>query len=324
MKKQILITGGAGYIGSHAVAELLDSNYEVIVIDSLENGKIEFVDNRATFYKGNIADRDLLKKIFKENNIHVVMHFAGYIKVDESIKVPEKYYTNNSFATLVLLEEMKEADIKNIIFSSTAAVYGEIENNDKVNEFTKTNPINPYGKSKLLAENIIIDFAKAYDFNYIIFRYFNVIGAHKKYRLGQDIYKTCSLVSNIFKVLKGNNEFFELYGNDYSTKDGTCIRDYIHVVDLVKAHILSINLLEKNESEIFNLGNEKGFSVLEILQAIEKIKNIKIPYKVSERRKGDPSSVIACSKKANEMLLWKPEYTNIEDMIKTMVIYNEL
>lgn len=234
----ILVTGGAGFIGSHAVVELLDSGYEVVVVDTLENGYIEFVDKRAKFYRGNVRDEELMNKIFSENNITAVMHFAGYIKVGESVENPDKYYYNNTYTTLLLLQYMKKNNIKNIVFSSTAAVYGEIQGDKKVDELFETKPINPYGKSKAMAENIIIDMSKAYNFNYAIFRYFNVAGAHEKYDIGQKGDGVTALISLVLKKVKNNNYELEVYGNDYDTIDGTGVRDYIHVVDLVRAHIL--------------------------------------------------------------------------------------
>lgn len=316
MKKTILVTGGAGYIGSHATVELLDIGYNVVVIDSLENGNQDFIDNRAKFYKGNVRDEKLMLRIFKENNIFAVMHFAGYIKVEESVIFPEKYYENNIYTTLLLLKYMKKYDVRNIIFSSTAAVYGEIMTSTPVKEKDPTNPINPYGKSKLMAENIIIDFAKAYNFNYSIFRYFNVAGAHEKYKIGQTKNGATALITLILKAIQ-EGEVLKVFGNDYNTIDGTGVRDYIHVVDLVKAHILSLKLLEKNQSDIFNLGNGRGFSVLEIIKATEKITNKKVKYQIVDRRKGDPASVVASSEKAKEILKWEPLYTNIQDIISS-------
>ena len=311
----ILVTGGAGFIGSHAVVELLDSGYEVVVIDSLENGYIEFVDKRAKFYQGNVRDGELMDKIFSENNITAVMHFAGYIKVGESVIKPDKYYYNNTYTTLLLLEYMKRNGVKNIVFSSTAAVYGEVQGDKMVDETFPTSPINPYGKSKFMAENIIQDMAKAYEFNYAIFRYFNVAGAHEKYAIGQKGDGVTALISLVLKKVKNNNYGLEVYGDDYPTVDGTGVRDYIHVVDLVRAHILAIKMLEKDKSGIFNLGNGNGFSVLEIINSAEKVTGKKIEYTVVERRPGDPASVVASAAKAREVLGWKPEYTDINRII---------
>ena len=209
------------------------------------------------------------------------MHFAGYIKVGESIKDPIKYYENNTFGTLLLLKSMLKNNIKN--------------------------PINPYGKSKLMAEDIIIDFANTYDFNYVIFRYFNVAGAHKKYDIGQKDKDITSLIALVLKVASGEKETLEVYGNDYPTKDGTGVRDYIHVVDLVKAHVLSLNILKKKKSSIYNLGN--GFSVFDVIKTTEKVTNKKINYKISPRRKGDPAIVVASSTKAEVELGWKKQNT---------------
>lgn len=316
MKRQVLVTGGAGYIGSHAVVELLDKGYSVVVVDNLENGFFEYVDKRAKFYQADIRDKDTLNRIFKENEISVVLHFAGYIKVPESIEDPAKYYNNNVYGTLCLLETMKENHVKRIVFSSTAAVYGNVESDEKVDEKHPKRPINPYGKSKLMAENIILDFAKAYNFNYSIFRYFNVAGAHEKYLIGQTGKGVTALVTLTLKAIK-YNRVLNVFGNDYPTKDGTGVRDYIHVVDLVNAHILSIKMLEGSENGIFNLGNENGFSVLEIIKAVEEITKQKVRYEVISRRKGDPAMVVASSKKAKEILKWQPKYTNILDIVRT-------
>lgn len=313
----ILVTGGAGFIGSHAVVELLNTGYEVAVIDSLENGYIEFVDKRAKFYEGNVRDEELMDKIFSENDITAVMHFAGYIKVGESVEKPDKYYHNNTYTTLLLLQYMKKNGIKNIIFSSTAAVYGEVQGDKKVDESFETKPINPYGKSKFMAENIIIDMAKAYGFNYAIFRYFNVAGAHEKYELGQKGDGVTALISLVLKKVKNDSYGLEVYGNDYPTADGTGVRDYIHVVDLVRAHILAIKMLEKNESGIFNLGNGNGFSVLEIINSAEKVTGKKIDYRIVERRPGDPASVVASAEKARDILGWQPEYVDIDRIVSS-------
>ena len=311
----ILVTGGAGFIGSHAVVELLDRKYEVVVVDSLENGYIEFVDKRAKFYQGNIRDERLMDKIFSENHITAVMHFAGYIKVQESVEKPDKYYFNNVYSTLLLLQYMNKHNIKHIVFSSTAAVYGEVNGNKKVDESFATQPINPYGRSKLMAENIIIDMAKSYNFNYAIFRYFNVAGAHTKYNIGQKGDGVTALISLVLKKVKNASYSLEVYGNNYPTVDGTGVRDYIHVVDLVKAHILAINFLEKGNSGIFNLGNGNGFSVLEIINSAEKITGKKIDYKIVEKRLGDPASVVASSRKARDTLGWIPEYSDIDKIM---------
>lgn len=315
--KNILVTGGAGYIGSHAVVELLDAGYNVIVLDNLENGFIELVDKRAKFYKGDIREIPTFENVFAENKIDAVMNFAGYIKVGESVDEPNKYYLNNTYGVMNIIEMMRKYNVKNIIFSSTAAVYGEVKCDGLVYEDYPTDPINPYGASKLMAERVIIDAAKAFGLNYSIFRYFNVGGAHEKYHIGQKGDGVTALIPIILQVAKGEREKLEIYGNDYPTKDGTGIRDYIHVVDLVRAHIAAIPSLEKNISGIYNLGNGNGFSVLEMLESARKITGEKIDAKIIERRAGDPASVVAASDKAREILGWKPEYTDVSKIIET-------
>lgn len=315
--KNILVTGGAGYIGSHAVVELLDAGYNVIVLDNLENGYIELVDKRAKFYKGDIRNISSFENVFQENKIDAVMNFAGYIKVGESVFEPNKYYLNNTYGVMNIIEVMKKYNVKNIIFSSTAAVYGEVKCDGLVYEDYPTNPINPYGSSKLMAERVILDAAKAYGINYSIFRYFNVGGAHEKYHIGQKGDGVTALIPIILQAAKGEREKLSIYGNNYPTKDGTGIRDYIHVVDLVRAHIAALPVLDKNISGIYNLGNGNGFSVLEMLNAAKKVTNIDIKSEVIEKRAGDPASVVASSEKAREVLGWKPEYTDVEKIIET-------
>lgn len=315
--KNILVTGGAGYIGSHAVVELLDSGYNVIVLDNLENGYIELVDKRAKFYQGDIRDINSFENIFKENEIDAVMNFAGYIKVGESVFEPNKYYLNNTYGVMNVVEVMKKYNVKNIIFSSTAAVYGEVKCDGLVYEDYPTAPINPYGASKLMAERVIIDAAKAYEINYSIFRYFNVGGAHEKYHIGQKGDGVTALIPIILQAAKGERKRLSIYGDDYPTKDGTGIRDYIHVVDLVRAHIAALPALDKNISGIYNLGNGNGFSVLEMLNAAKKVTNVDIKSEVVKKREGDPASVVAASEKARDILGWKPEYTDVEKIIET-------
>ena len=315
--KKVLVTGGAGYIGSHAVVELLDSGYEVIVLDNLENGFRDSVDERAKFYLADVRDISSFEKIFEENKIDVVMHFAGYIKVGESSILPNKYYLNNTYGVMNLIEVMNKYNVKNIIFSSTAATYGEVKGDALVTEEYPQNPINPYGMSKLMAEKIIFDAAKSYGINYSIFRYFNVGGAHEKYPIGQKGEGVTALIAILLQVAKGEREKLEVYGNDYPTKDGTGIRDYIHVVDLVRAHVLAIKALEKNISGVYNLGNGTGFTVLEMLEDARKVTGHPIPTTFGSRRAGDPASVVASSAKAREILGWKPEYTDVSKIIST-------
>jgi len=314
---RVLVTGGAGYIGSHAVVELLDGGYEVIILDNLETGHIELVDSRAKFYKADLREKESLRNVFKKEKIDVVMNFAAYIKVGESVTEPNKYYENNTGGVLNLLEIMKEFNVRNIVFSSTAAVYGEVSGDDLVSESFDSQPINPYGMSKFMAETIIKDSASAYNMNYVIFRYFNVAGAHEKYHIGQIGEGMTSLIPVVLEAAKGERDKVEVFGDTYSTKDGTGVRDFIHVTDLARAHVMAINKLKKEESGLFNLGNGNGFSVFEILDAARRVTGKEIPAVISEKRPGDPACVVACSEKANEDLGWEPEYTNIDDIIKT-------
>lgn len=320
--KNILVTGGAGYIGSHAVAELLDSGYSVVIIDSLENGFMQLVDKRAKFYHGNVQDSNMMDKIFTENKIDAVMHFAGYIKVPESVIEPNKYYMNNTYTVMCLLESMRKNNIKNIVFSSTAAVYGDVKEPEPVDENHSKDPINPYGMSKLMSERIIMDCAKAYGLNYSIFRYFNVGGAHEKHNIGQMGEGITALIPLILKAAKGTIPKLSIYGNDFDTKDGTGVRDYIHVVDLVRAHILSLKKLEEGISGIYNLGNGSGFTVLEMLNAAKEVTKIDIPAEITSRRPGDPPCVIASSEKAIAELGWKPHYADVKDIIRTAWEWN--
>ncbi|MEF9933526.1 MAG: UDP-glucose 4-epimerase GalE [Cetobacterium sp.] len=314
---KILVTGGAGYIGSHATAELLDAGYEVIVLDNLENGYMDLVDSRSKFYKGDVRVPESFEIVFKENDIDAVMHFAGYIKVGESVDEPLKYYENNTYGVMNVLEIMKKYSVKNIVFSSTAAVYGEVKCDGLVLEEYPTNPINPYGASKLMAERIIIDSAKAFGINYSIFRYFNVGGAHEKHYIGQKGEGVTALIPILLQVAKGERKQLEIYGNDYNTPDGTGIRDYIHVVDLVRAHIAALPVLKENISGIYNLGNGNGFSVLEMLESARKVTGEEVKAVFTPRRAGDPAAVVASSQKAREILGWQPTYTDVSVIIDT-------
>jgi UDP-glucose 4-epimerase len=314
---RVLVTGGAGYIGSHAVVELLDGGYEVVVLDNLETGYIELVDSRAKFYRADLREKESLRNVFKKEKIDVVMNFAAYIKVGESVSQPNKYYENNTGGVLNLLEVMKEFNVKHIVFSSTAAVYGEVSGKDLVTENFVTQPINPYGMSKFMAETIIKDSSSAYDMNYVIFRYFNVAGAHEKYSIGQMGEGMTSLIPVVLEAAKGERDKVEVFGDTYNTKDGTGVRDFIHVTDLAKAHVMAINKLKKGESGLFNLGNGNGFSVIEILEAARRVTGREIPSVMSERRLGDPACVVACSQRANQELGWEPKYINIDDIIRT-------
>lgn len=313
---KVLVSGGAGYIGSHAVVQLLDKQYDVVVVDNLSTGHQWAVDKRASFYQCDIRNKKDLDKIFKKEKIDAVMQFAADIVVADSEQNPLKYYDNNVYGTIALLQTMLENNVKNIIFSSTAAVYGNTEK-VPVEEKDPLEPISPYGATKAFVERILDDCRKAYGLNYCVFRYFNVAGAHEKYPIGQNVKKNTALIPIILEVASGERDFVGIFGNDYDTKDGTGIRDFIHVVDLVDAHILGINKLLKNESAIYNLGNGQGFSVLEMIEAARKVTGHPIPTKISPRRDGDIACSIASSEKAKAELGWMPVYTDVEKIIET-------
>ncbi|MDO4279941.1 MAG: UDP-glucose 4-epimerase GalE [Lachnoclostridium edouardi] len=316
MMKNILVAGGAGYIGSHAVVQLLDQGYSVVVADNLSTGHLWAVDQRAKFMEGDIRDAAFMDRVFSEQKIDAVMQFAADIVVAESEQNPLKYYNNNVYGTVALLQAMLKHDVKNIVFSSTAAVYGDTEV-VPVTEEVKVNPISPYGKTKCFVEQILEDCRKAYGFNYCVFRYFNVAGAHEKYAIGQAVKHNTALIPIILEVAAEERESIGVFGNDYNTKDGTGVRDFIHVVDLVDAHILGLNQLEKGESGIFNLGNGQGFTVMEMIEAARAVTGHPVPAVISPRRDGDIAVSIASSEKAKTILGWTPEYTDVKRIIET-------
>lgn len=313
----ILVIGGAGYIGSHTVKELLDQGHDVVVLDNLLTGHQESVDKRAKFEKGDLGNPSDLERVFTNYKIDAVMHFAANSLVGESVQDPMKYYQNNVSATLTLLQKMKDHNINHFIFSSTAATYG-IPNVDIITEDTPTNPINPYGRSKLMVEQMLHDFHQAYDLNYVILRYFNAAGAHIDGQIGEDHQPETHLIPIILQHLLGLRENISVFGSDYDTHDGTCIRDYIHVTDLAKAHILALEALLKGEktNEIYNLGNGKGFSVNEVIRTCEKVTGKKANIVYTDRRPGDPAQLVASSNKIYQELGWKAEYS-LKEIIET-------
>ena len=313
----ILVVGGAGYIGSHITKQLLNQNYQVVVLDNLSTGHKEAVDSRAVLIQGDLGNREDLAKVFTQYSIDGVMHFAANSLVGESVQDPFKYYQNNVSATLILLNSMLEYGVKNFIFSSTAAVYG-IPNVSLIDEKQPTQPINPYGQSKLMVENILKDFSVAYGLNYIALRYFNAAGADDSGKIGEDHSPETHLIPLIMAHLLGNRGQIYIFGEDYNTEDGTCIRDYIHVNDLAKAHILALEALlnERLKNEVFNLGNGKGFSVKEVIQTCENVTGIKANIVISDRRPGDPDRLVATSEKIATLLGWNTQYS-LEDIIKT-------
>jgi UDP-glucose 4-epimerase len=313
---KVLVSGGAGYIGSHAVVQLLDQGYEVVVVDNLSQGFRQAVDTRAVFYQCDIRDKESLNAVFQKEKIDVVMQFAADIVVAESEKDPLKYFDNNVYGTISLLESMLQNEVKKIIFSSTAAVYGNTEK-IPVEETDPISPISPYGMTKAMVENILESCRQAYGINYCVFRYFNVSGAHEKYPIGQNVKKNTALIPIILEVAAGERHYIEIYGDDYQTEDGTGVRDFIHVVDLVDAHILGIRQLNQNASGIYNLGNGRGFSVKAMIEAAKKVTRKEIPVKISQRRDGDIAVSIASSEKAKQQLGWTPQYTRVEEIIGT-------
>ncbi|WP_410501905.1 UDP-glucose 4-epimerase GalE [Exiguobacterium acetylicum] len=312
----ILVVGGAGYIGSHVVKELLNQNKKVIVLDNLSTGFRSAVDSRAIFIKGELGNTDTLKEIFNEYTVSAVMHFAANSLVGESVINPIKYYLNNVSATLNLLSIMDAYQIKNFVFSSTAATYGLVEESI-ITESTTVQPINPYGHSKLMVEQILADLHKANGLKYITLRYFNAAGSHPDQTIGENHDPETHLIPIVLQHLNGRREQITVYGQDYNTSDGTCIRDYIHVCDLTDAHILALEALLKNTvtNETYNLGNGQGYSVKEIIQSAEKITGNRAHVKIGLRREGDPARLIASSKKIQEALGWIPKYS-LDDIIQ--------
>ena len=313
---KILVVGGAGYIGSHMVKRFQDTDHEVEILDNLSTG----FELNAQNYKLHICDlsnKDLVYQILKENKYEIVMHFASYINVGESYSQPKKYYKNNVTNTLNLLDCMIDLKILNFIFSSTAAVYGEPQN-IPITEAQKISPVNPYGNTKAIVEKILKDYDEAYGLKYIALRYFNACGAHIDGTIGERHNPETHLIPLILQAASGRKKNFTIHGDDYDTKDGTCIRDYIHVMDLAEAHLLSLeDLIKTQNSEIYNIGNNQGFSVKEIIKIAETVTNTKIPYEIAGRRKGDPAQLIADNKIIMEKLNWSANYSDLNTIIKT-------
>ena len=313
----ILVLGGAGYIGSHTVYELIEQGEDVVIADNLLTGHIEAIHPKAKFYQGDIRDKDFLDNIFKKEKIDAVIHFAAFSLVGESMTEPLKYYDNNLYGTMVLLKSMVENGVDKIVFSSTAATYGEPEN-IPIKEDDRTFPTNTYGETKLAMEKMFKWVSFAHDLKFVSLRYFNACGAHKNGLIGEDHNPETHLIPLVLRVANGKREDIKIFGNDYDTKDGTCTRDYIHVTDLAKAHILAVEYLKKgNKSDIFNLGNGIGFSVNEVIESARKVTGHSIPSKIAPRRAGDPAKLVASSEKAKNILGWKPIYTNLDDIISS-------
>ncbi|HIK31793.1 MAG TPA: UDP-glucose 4-epimerase GalE [Oscillatoriales cyanobacterium M59_W2019_021] len=316
-KPTILVTGGAGYIGSHAVLELQRAGYETMILDNLVYGHQDIVDRvlKTKLIVGDTGDRQLLDRLFSTHKIEAVMHFAAYAYVGESVTDPAKYHRNNVVGTLTLLEAMLAANVKKFVFSSTCATYG-IPETIPIVETCPQNPINPYGMTKLMVEKILADFATAYDFRSVCFRYFNAAGADPEGLLGEDHDPETHLIPLLLQTALGMRESVSIFGTDYPTPDGTCIRDYIHVTDLAIAHILGLEyLLKGGKSEVFNLGNGNGFSVRETLESAQKVTQCEIPAIESDRRPGDPPILVGSSEKARTVLGWSPQYADIDKIV---------
>lgn len=310
----LLVTGGAGYIGSHCAMALLEQNEEIVIFDNLSTGHIETVEKlqeygTVYFIEGDLKNKNNINKVFEKFDIDTVVHFAAYSQVGESVKNPDKYYQNNVVGTLNLLSSMISHGIKKIVFSSTAATYGE-PIYTPIDENHPQNPMNPYGQTKLIIEKIMDDYDRAYGLKSVRLRYFNVAGADSKNRIGEWHEPETHLIPNILKSTFNGGKIFEIYGNDYETKDGTCIRDYINVEDLAQAHILAIKYLNSNgDTNFFNLGTKDGNSVKEVFDLCEKVVGVNIKVNQMPRREGDPAILVADNSKAKKILNWSPKIT---------------
>lgn len=323
----ILVTGGAGYIGSHMALKLLENNEKVVVFDNFSTGHIETIEtlmkegkDNFEFFEGDLLNLNDLNTLFKGRNIEAVIHFAAFSLVEESTKNPAKYYKNNVTGSINLLDAMHKYNVNKIVFSSTAATYGEPEE-IPIKETSPQNPVNPYGTSKLTVEKIMDDYDRAYGIKSVRLRYFNVAGADSKCRIGENHNPETHLIPNILKSTFNNKKTFKIFGDNYNTKDGTCVRDYINVEDLINAHLLALKyLLAGGKTDFFNLGTNEGNSVKEIFDLCTKVTNKEIPFEIAQKRAGDPAVLIADNKKAKEILGWNPEKT-LYDSIKSAYMW---
>ncbi|BCU52982.1 UDP-glucose 4-epimerase [Staphylococcus auricularis] len=313
----VLVLGGAGYIGSHAVDGLIHKGYDVIVVDNLGTGHRDAIHPDATFYQGDIRDKAFLTDVFDNEHIEGVFHFCAYSLVGESMEKPLSYFNNNVYGLLIVLEVMLAHHVKDIVFSSTAAVYGEPDQVPITEDDSKA-PTSPYGESKLMMEKMIHWASEAHGIHYAALRYFNVAGAKADGSIGEDHRPETHLIPIVLQVALQQRDHLTIYGDDYDTPDGSCIRDYLHVEDLIEAHILAFDYLKQGgTSGAFNLGSSQGYSVYEILEAARTVTGKSIPAEVGERRSGDPSKLIASSDKARQQLNWNPQHDDINDIIRT-------
>lgn len=313
----ILVLGGAGYIGSHTVYALIERGKDVVVVDNLQTGFKGLIHPKAKFYEGDLRNEKFLNDVFENEEIEGVIHFAANSLVGISMKEPLEYYDNNVYGMIVLLKVMKNHGVKHIVFSSTAATYGEPKR-VPIEEKDDTTPTNPYGETKLTMEHMMKWCVSAYNMSFVALRYFNACGAHPNGMIGELHNPETHLIPLVLQVALGQREAINIFGNDYDTKDGTCIRDYIHVCDLADAHIKALDyLLAGNPSQIINLGNGEGYSVLDIINAVKEVTKKDIKVNMCERRPGDPAKLIANNKKALSVLNWSPQYTYINQIIAT-------
>lgn len=311
---RILVTGGAGYIGSHTVKALLESGHEPIVLDNLDRGHLKAVSKSVSFFKKNIMDSDMAE-FLRQQKIEGIMHFAAHSQVGESMEKPDIYYENNVIGSLRLIEAAHKAGVKYFVFSSTAAVYGEPET-IPIMENAALHPTNVYGRTKLMIEQMLSDYSSVYDLNYVALRYFNAAGADPSGEIGEDHTPETHLIPIILQAAQGTRDSVTIYGTDYKTADGTCIRDYIHVNDLARAHILAMEYLaSEGTSAVFNLGSGNGFSVKEIVDTVKKVTGVDFTVNIGTRRAGDPGTLIASSDKIYQTLKWKPQFSDVNNII---------
>lgn len=315
-KQTILVIGGAGYIGAHMSKDLLRAGYDVLILDDLSRGHRDLLAG-GTFYEGDLGDNALLKKIFRAHKVDAVMHFAAYSLVGESVEQPLAYYRNNVARTVELLDTMVQHDVKRFIFSSTAAVYGEPVT-VPIDEDHPCQPTNPYGTSKVAVEHMLADCQRAYGLQYASLRYFNAAGADASSEIGERHEPESHLIPLVLQVAAGQRESIKIFGTDYPTPDGTCLRDYVHVSDLAQAHLLALRHLSAGgESAVYNLGNSKGYSVREVIETARRITGHPIPTVTAARRPGDPAQLIADSTKIRRKLSWEPRYEDLTSIIET-------
>ena len=313
---KVLVAGGAGYIGSNMVLRLLEAGHQVVIFDNLSTGHRRLISKKADFVQGDLRKFEDIQAALQKHKVDAVMHFAAAALVGESVENPLKYYDNNVLATAQLLKAMQEAKVKQFIFSSTCAIFGEPKRIPILEDDPKE-PANPYGQSKLMIETMLQDHARATDFRYVALRYFNACGAHPSGEIGEIHDPEAHLIPNILKVLTGEKKELQIFGDDYDTPDGTCVRDYVHIEDLAAAHLLALEALEKGmKSDVFNLGSGSGHSVKEIVRAVEKVTGKKVKVKMCPRRPGDPAKLVAGADKARKVLGWEPQH-DLESIIRT-------